>query len=162
MRAGSVCRDAPHEAIIAAARAAGVHDLIVSLPDGYETDVGDGGARLSTGPRQRIALARALYGDPFLVVLDEPNANLDMDGDKALAEAIAGVRDRGGIVIVIAHRNSVLSQLDKLLVMEDGVVKAFGPRDAVLNSIQQQAQRPRRSVPTPNLTVIDGEGAHTS
>ncbi|MFN7026859.1 MAG: type I secretion system permease/ATPase [Pseudorhizobium sp.] len=153
---GRLASDAKDESIIAAARAAGVHDMIVALPDGYETEVGEGGVNLSTGQRQRVALARALYGDPFLVVLDEPNSNLDTDGDKALAEAIGAVKERGGIVIVVAHRNSVLSQLDLLLVMENGVAKAFGPRDEVLKSIQQHRPRPR-TTPGPNLTVIESE-----
>lgn len=144
-------------AIIAAGRAAGVHDMIVALADGYETQVGDGGLNLSAGQRQRIALARALYGDPFLVVLDEPNSNLDADGDRALAEAIGAVKMRGGIVIVVAHRNSVLSQIDLLLVMENGVAKAFGPRDLILKGLQEQKPRPARMSPVPNLTVIEGE-----
>ncbi|NKJ38681.1 type I secretion system permease/ATPase [Rhizobium sp. SG570] len=151
-------RDASHDAIIAAAQAAGVHDMIVALPDGYETQVGDNGVNLSAGQRQRVALARALYGDPFLVVLDEPNSNLDMDGDRALAQAIAGVKARGGIVIVVAHRNSVLAQIDMLLVMENGVAKAFGSRDRVLRGLQQNQGRPR--IPTaPALTVVEGESA---
>jgi ABC-type protease/lipase transport system fused ATPase/permease subunit len=139
--------------------AAGAHEMIVAFPNDYQTLVGDGGANLSAGQRQRVALARALYGDPFLVVLDEPNSNLDADGDKALADAIAGVKQRGGIVIVVAHRNSVLSVIDFLLVMERGVAKAFGPRDAILKSIAEQRPRPQRSLPGPTLTVIDGEGA---
>lgn len=154
-------RGAAADTIIAAAQAAGVHDMIVSLPDGYETEVGDGGHDLSAGQRQRIALARALYGDPFLVVLDEPNANLDMEGDRALAGAIAGIKARGGIAIIVAHRNSVLSLLDRLLVMEGGSTKAFGPRDEVLKSLQQQnpvRPRPVRVSPAPALAVIDGEG----
>ncbi|WP_425351892.1 type I secretion system permease/ATPase [Pleomorphomonas carboxyditropha] len=157
-------RDVADDTIVAAARAAGVHDMIVSLPDGYETQVGDGGHNLSAGQRQRIALARALYGDPFLVVLDEPNANLDADGDRALAEAIFGIKARGGIAIIVAHRNSVLSLLDRLLVMEGGGAKAFGPRDEVLKSLQQQhllRPRPGRVSPTPALAVINGEGGGT-
>lgn len=148
---------ADDEAVIAAAQAAGVHDMIVTLADGYETQVGDGGLNLSAGQRQRVALARALYGNPFLVVLDEPNSNLDTDGDKALAEAIGVVKRRGGIVLVVAHRNSVLSQIDLLLMMENGVAKAFGPRDEVLKAIQQQRPRLPRSTPGPTLTVIEGE-----
>ncbi len=119
---------ADDSAIVTAARAASVHDMIVALADGYETQVGDGGLNLSAGQRQRAALARALYGDPFLVVLDEPNSNLNADGDKALAVAINAVKRRGGVVIVVAHRNSVLAQIDLLLVMENGVAKAFGAR----------------------------------
>lgn len=151
---GRLNRTADDEAVVSAARAAGAHDMIVALVDGYETQVGDCGVNLSAGQRQRIALARALYGNPFLVVLDEPNSNLDVDGDKALSEAIGAVKRRGGIVIVVAHRNSVLSQLDLLLVMENGAVKAFGPRDEVLQEIQQYRRRPSHS---PNLTVIEGE-----
>ncbi len=148
---------ADDSAIVAAARAAGAHEMIVALADGYETQVGDGGLNLSAGQRQRIALARALYGDPFLIVLDEPNSNLDADGDKALAGAIDAVKRRGGVVIVVAHRNSVLAQIDLLLVMENGVAKAFGPRDEVLKAIQQQRPRLPRTTPGPNLTVIEGE-----
>ncbi len=143
--------------VIAAAEAAGVHEMVVGLADGYETQVGDGGLNLSAGQRQRIALARALYGNPFLVVLDEPNSNLDADGDKALAEAISKVKLRGGIVIVVAHRNSVLAQLDLLLVMENGAAKAFGKRDEVLKMLQQQKPRALRPGTSPNLTVIEGE-----
>jgi len=120
------------EAVIAAAKAAGVHELILNLPNGYETKIGERGEVLSAGHRQRIGLARALYGDPFLVVLDEPNSNLDSDGEQALAEAIRGVCTRGGIVIVIAHRPSVLSAVDFVLVMSNGQVRAYGPRDEVL------------------------------
>lgn len=147
------------EPVIAAASAAGVHDMIVALPDGYETQVGEGGRNLSAGQRQRIALARALYRDPFLIVLDEPNSNLDGDGERALADAIGAIKKRGGIVIVVAHRNSVLSQIDFLLVMENGAPRAFGPRDQVLKSIQHQRPRIPRAASLANLTVIDGEAA---
>jgi ABC-type protease/lipase transport system fused ATPase/permease subunit len=105
------------EKVIAAAKAAGAHDLVLSLPQGYETPIGESGSSLSAGQRQRIALARALYGDPFLVVLDEPNSNLDDEGDRALTGAIAGIRQRGGIVVVIAHRPSALAAVDLVLML---------------------------------------------
>ena len=123
------------EAIIAAAKSAGVHDLILSLPDGYETEIGEAGTNLSAGQRQRIALARALYGDPFLVVLDEPHSNLDHDGEAALTSAILGVRSRGGVVVVVAHRPSALAALDKVLVLGNGRQQAFGPKDEVLRAV---------------------------
>ena len=134
-------------AIIAAARAAGVHDLIVRLPDGYETHIGEAGTALSAGQRQRIALARAMYRDPFLIVLDEPNSNLDSEGEEALASAIRGIRSRGGIVIVIAHRPNVLAALDQILVLNQGRQQAFGPRDEILQSVLRPVG------PTP-LTVV--------
>lgn len=156
---GRLDEKADHAAIIAAAQAAGIHDMIVALPDGYETHVGDYGVNLSAGQRQRVALARALFGEPFVVVLDEPNSNLDTDGEKALAHAISAVRARGGIVIIVAHRSSILSQLDFLLVMENGLAKAFGPRDAVLASLQQQRPKTQRAMSSPALTVIGNDGA---
>jgi ATP-binding cassette subfamily C protein len=118
-------------AIIEAAEAADVHQLILRLPDGYDTPIGDGGAYLSAGQRQRVALARALYRNPFLVVLDEPNSNLDAEGDQALINAIRGVRMRGGIAIVVAHRTSALSAVDQILIMADGRVQALGAKDQV-------------------------------
>jgi ATP-binding cassette subfamily C protein len=120
------------DAIIAAAQAAGVHELILGLPNGYDTAIGERGETLSAGYRQRIGLARALYGDPFLVILDEPNSNLDMEGELALAKAIRGVCERNGIVIVIAHRPSVLTAVDLVLALVNGQTRAFGKRDEVL------------------------------
>jgi ATP-binding cassette subfamily C protein len=142
------------EAVIAAATAAGVHDLIVGLPEGYETQVGEGGTALSAGQAQRIALARALYGDPFLVVLDEPNSNLDAEGDEALAKAILGVRARGGIAIVVAHRPSAIASVDLLLMMNHGRAQAFGPKDEVLSRVLQResaAPRSLKVVPEPGV-----------
>jgi ATP-binding cassette subfamily C protein len=138
------------KAIIEAANAAGVHDLIVSLPEGYETQVGESGAELSAGQAQRIALARALYDDPFLVVLDEPNSNLDAEGDEALSRAILGVRARGGIAVVIAHRPSAIASVDLLLMMHQGRAQAFGPKDEVLSRVlhrEGSATRPLKVVP---------------
>ena len=136
------------EDIVAAARAAGVHDLIVGLPQGYETAIGEQGMLLSGGQAQRIALARALYGNPFLVVLDEPNSNLDAEGDEALTRAILGVRARNGIVIVIAHRPSAIAGLDLLLVINNGRQVEFGTKEATLAKLQ------RPTVSPPPLKVV--------
>lgn len=117
--------------IIAAAQAAGVHELILRLPEGYQTEIGDGGAALSAGQRQRIALARALYRDPFLVVLDEPNSNLDAAGDQALTQAMMQIKLRGGVIVIVAHRPSALAAADFLLVLGGGRQHAFGPKSEV-------------------------------
>ena len=135
--------DARAEDVLAASKAAGVHDLIVKMPDGYDTQVGEQGTALSAGQAQRIALARALYRDPFLVVLDEPNSNLDAEGDEALGRAILRVRERGGIAIVIAHRPSAIAGVDFVLVMNAGRQQAFGPKDEVLNKVLQRPSLPR-------------------
>jgi ATP-binding cassette subfamily C protein len=129
-------------AIIAAAQAADVHELILRLPDGYETAIGESGMALSAGQRQRLGLARALYRDPFLVVLDEPNSNLDAEGDQALAQAIVGVRKRGGILIVIAHRPSALAAVDLVLAMANGQAQAFGPKEEILRKVLRPAANP--------------------
>lgn len=133
--------DARSEDVIAAARLANSHELINNLEDGYSTQVGPQGDRLSAGQRQRIGLARALYGDPFVVVLDEPNSNLDAEGDSALTAAIRRVRARGGIAIVIAHRPSAIVAVNKLLFIKDGRQVAFGPKDEVLQQIKGDTVR---------------------
>jgi len=140
------------EAVLAAAQAAGVHELIVNLPDGYETNVGDHGNALSAGQAQRIALARALYRDPFLVVLDEPNSNLDAEGDEALTRAILGARARGSIVVVIAHRPSAIAGVDYILVMAKGRQQQFGPKEEILSRVIEPPSAPR------TLKVVPGEG----
>jgi ATP-binding cassette subfamily C protein len=122
----------PMEAVLAAANAAGIHHLIVGLPDGYNSQIGEQGALLSAGQKQRVALARALYGNPFLIVLDEPNSNLDAEGEEALTRAILGVRARGGIVVIVAHRSSALIAVDFVLTMLQGRQQAFGPKDEVI------------------------------
>lgn len=134
--------NAEAEAVIAAAEIAGVHDMILRLPNGYETQIGPSGSMLSAGQRQRVALARALYKDPFLVVLDEPNSNLDADGEAALAEAILAVRRRGGIVVIIAHRPNALAGCDFVLMMKDGKLAAFGPKDEVLARVLRREIKP--------------------
>jgi len=147
--AENIARFAPDPdpaSIIAAAQAAGVHDLIVHLPDGYATRIGENGEAISAGQRQRIALARALYGDPFLVVLDEPNSNLDPEGDEALTQAILGARKRGAIVIVIAHRPSALLGVDLLLAIANGHVQTFGPKEEVLQKVLDRTRPHLRSV----------------
>jgi ATP-binding cassette subfamily C protein len=121
--------------VIAAAEQAGCHELIQLLPDGYNTQIGEGGAALSGGQRQRIALARALYGDPNLVVLDEPNSNLDAAGEEALLGAIHGLKARKKTVILITHKVNILAAADKILVMSLGTVQGFGPRDEVLTKL---------------------------
>jgi ATP-binding cassette, subfamily C, type I secretion system permease/ATPase len=144
-------QDAPPAAVFAAAKAAGVHDLIVNLPAGYETELGERGMALSAGQQQRIALARALYGEPFLVVLDEPNSNLDAEGEEALTKAILGVRARGGIVIIVAHRPNALAAVDHVLALVRGTQQAFGPKDELLG----KAVRRESSPPAP-LKVVQG------
>jgi PrtD family type I secretion system ABC transporter len=130
------------EAVIAAARLAGVHDMVLRMPKGYETEIGDGGAAISGGQRQRIALARAVYGGPKLVVLDEPNASLDAAGEQALVEAIEALKRGGVTVVVISHRPSILRQVDKVLALKAGAIEAFGPRDEVI----APAPRPARAL----------------
>jgi PrtD family type I secretion system ABC transporter len=141
------------EAVLAAAQAAGVHDLIVNLPDGYETKVGERGSALSAGQAQRIALARALYRDPFLIVLDEPNSNLDAEGDEALTRAILGMRARGAIVVIVAHRPSAIAGVDYILVMAKGRQQQFGPKEEILSRVAQPQAAPR------TLKIVPGEGS---
>jgi ABC-type protease/lipase transport system fused ATPase/permease subunit len=140
--------------VIAASIAADVHEMVLRLSNGYETRIGDGGSVLSAGQRQRIGLARALYRSPFLVVLDEPNSNLDADGEKALVNAILGVKARGGIVVVVAHRPTVLSAADKVAVIGGGQLTAIGPRDEVLRKVLRQPA----SVPAALAVAADGKG----
>jgi PrtD family type I secretion system ABC transporter len=127
--------EAKAEQIVAAAKLANVHELIMRLPQGYDTPLGEGGARLSAGQRQRFALARALYGDPVLFVMDEPNSNLDAEGEAALDNAIRVSLARGASVIVIAHRPSALASIQRILVLNDGKAVAFGPRDEIMRKI---------------------------
>ena len=143
--AQNICRfdtDAGSDAIIAAAKEAGVHGMIIKMRDGYDTQIGEQGTALSAGQAQRVALARALYGDPFLIVLDEPNSNLDTEGDEALTRAVRAARERGAIVVVVAHRPIGIEAVDQLLVLKDGRMQAFGPKDQVLGQVLQRVPPP--------------------
>jgi PrtD family type I secretion system ABC transporter len=156
--AQNICRfdpEANSDTIIAAAKEAGVHDLIITMRDGYNTEVGEQGHALSAGQAQRVALARALYGNPFLIVLDEPNSNLDTEGDEALTRAVRGARERGAIVVVVAHRPIGIEGVDQILVLKDGRMQAFGPKETVLAQVLQ----PRVVPPSPIKIVSDAGGA---
>jgi PrtD family type I secretion system ABC transporter len=145
------------DAVLRAASAAGAHDMILRLPNGYDTPIGEGGEALSGGQRQRIALARALYGDPFLVVLDEPNSNLDVEGELALRQAIANLKTRGAIVVLIAHRPSVLAVCDHILVLANGEQKDFGSRDEIMQKMTRPVATPAAAAG--NLKVVSGATA---
>jgi ATP-binding cassette subfamily C exporter for protease/lipase len=135
--------------VIEAAQRAGMHEMILRFPQGYDTPIGAGGSVLSGGQRQRIALARALYGDPRVLVLDEPNANLDDAGEAALVAALLDLKARGCTVFLVTHRPSALQVVDRLMVMRDGAVIADGPRDAVLASLRPAAAAAPAPDPTP-------------
>lgn len=137
------------EAVIQAARDAGIHERILSLPDGYQTVIGEHGVVLSAGQRQRLALARALYRNPFVVVLDEPNANLDAEGEAALAAALEGVRRRGGIAVVIAHRPGAVVTADLIVIVEAGRIARFGPREEILGRGATRTAPQRKGVREP-------------
>lgn len=141
---------ATSQAVIAAARAAGMHEAILAMPDGYDRQLTAGGVELSAGQRQRIGLARALYGDPFLVVLDEANSNLDAAGDIALAQAIRDVRARGGIIVMITHRPATLEPISHVAVMANGRLADFGEKDEVMS---------RRAAAAGNLAIPDRQKA---
>ena len=152
--AQNICRfdpEASSETIIAAAKEAGVHEMIIKMRDGYDTQIGEQGTALSAGQAQRVALARALFADPFLIVLDEPNSNLDTEGDEALTRAVRAARERGAIVVVVAHRPIGIEAVDQLLVLRDGRMQAFGPKDQVLGQVLQ-----RVTPPSPIKIVSDG------
>lgn len=141
--------EADPQRIVAAARQAAVHDMVLKLADGYNTRVGAGGHRLSAGQLQRIGLARAMYGDPALLIMDEPNANLDAEGEAALVQAVVNARRRGATVIIVAHRPSALAAIDTLLMMKDGQQVAFGPKEEVLAKVLQNARPPGDGRPGP-------------
>jgi ATP-binding cassette subfamily C protein len=144
--------EATSDGIIGAAKEAGVHEMIIKMREGYNTQVGEQGTSLSAGQAQRVALARALYGNPFLIVLDEPNSNLDTEGDEALTRAIRAARERGAIVIVVAHRPIGVEAVDQILVLRDGRMQAFGPKEQVLAQVLQSRVAP----PAPIKIVSEG------
>jgi ATP-binding cassette subfamily C exporter for protease/lipase len=135
-RAGQVVS----EKVIAAAEASGLHQMILRFPKGYDTPMGEAGSLLSGGQRQRIGLARALYGEPALVVLDEPNANLDDEGEAALVRAVQVMKSKGKTVVLISHRPGIVGVADRLLILHQGTVQASGPRDGVLAALQKQRE----------------------
>jgi PrtD family type I secretion system ABC transporter len=159
--AQNICRfdpDAKSDAVIAAAKDAGVHTMIVNMRDGYDTQIGEQGHVLSAGQAQRVALARALYGEPFLIVLDEPNSNLDTEGDEALTRAVRAARERGAIVIVVAHRPIGIEGVDMLLVLKDGRMQAFGPKETVLGQVLQRVS----PSPAPPIKIVSDGGVAKS
>ena len=143
--------------MIEAARLAGVHEMIVRLPQAYETEIGDGGIVLSGGQRQRIGLARALYGTPKLVVLDEPNAHLDTEGEDALAAALAALKQAGTTVVLVSHRPALMRHADRLAVLRDGALDMLGPRDQVLARLAGPTVHPLRAAGAPSQML---HGAH--
>ncbi len=155
----AICRHFPgarDEDVVRAAKAAAAHEMILKLADGYMTRLGAGGAALSGGQRQRIALARALFGDPSLIVLDEPNASLDQEGDAALTAALLAARKRGAAVVVITHRPGGLAAIDRVLVLKDGRQAAYGPKESVMRDLMQPAptaQATPMMQPAPKMAV---------
>lgn len=150
----NICRFEPepdYRKVITAAQAAGVHDMIVKMPEGYRTQLGPQGMALSAGQRQRVALARALYDNPFVVVMDEPNSNLDGEGEEALTQAIRGIKERGGIAIVIAHRPSALVAVDLVAIVQAGRLTAFGKKEEIMTPTGQPNTRPAVAMVQPPL-----------
>lgn len=141
-------RESTPEAIVAAAQLAGVHDLILRLPKGYETDIGEAGARISAGQRQRLALARAVFGEPKIIVLDEPNSNLDAEGEEALANALKKLARNGSTIAMVTHRPNLLQIASRVLLLTDGAVEAFGSRQAVLDLLEQRRNVAQQRRPT--------------
>jgi PrtD family type I secretion system ABC transporter len=155
--------NAASDAIIEAATIAGAHEMILRLPEGYATRIGEGGASLSAGQRQRVGLARAAFGNPFLIVLDEPNANLDTEGEVALTKAIETLRNRDCIVIVVSHRPNALAALNMAMVVYGGRVMSFGPRDEVFARISRSSSLPAsaQGPASPAVEMPDVQGGKT-
>ena len=145
MFAGTVSEIDADKVILAAQRA-GVHEMILNMPEGYDTTLGEGGGGLSGGQKQRIGLARAMYDDPSLLVLDEPNSNLDDVGEQALLNAIIDLRKRGKTIVLITHRTSIIGVTTKLLLMQDGMAKMFGPTKQVIEELTKQQQQAKQAI----------------
>ncbi len=151
------------EQVIAAAKAAGVHDMILHFPKGYDTHIGEAGGALSGGQRQRIALARSIYGNPALIILDEPNSNLDDQGEAALVNAVLSMKRQGSTIVLITHRTSVLRAVDKLMLLRDGQIHMFGPRDEVLAALTKANQQAAQPVNQPaNQPAVQAQPAQTN
>jgi len=148
--------DVTDQEVIDAATKANAHELIVRLPKGYDTELGSGGAVLSVGQRQRVGLARAMLRSPALVILDEPNANLDGEGEQALLMALREMKKAKQTVVVVSHKPSMLQDADKLLLLRDGKIELFGPRQAVLDRIQQ-IQGPKIPLPATEKTAKEAQ-----
>jgi ATP-binding cassette subfamily C protein EexD len=148
--------DPDPEAVVEAAMTAGVHEMILRLPKGYETEIGDGGSFLSGGQRQRIGLARALYGKPMLIVLDEPNASLDTEGEESLVNAMIKAKSWGATVVIVAHQPRILQPVDKVLLLRDGRAELFGPRDEVFAKLRPQ--RVAAAEPRPRIVAQPQSG----
>lgn len=161
--AENICRfgEVDSEKVVSAAQRAGVHEIILRLPNGYDTKIGANSGALSGGQRQRVGLARAMYGDPSFIVLDEPNSNLDDAGEAALVRAILDLKSQGTTVIVISHRVSTLVAADKIMVMREGTIAAFGPRDEILASLQQATQQAGRQPQENAPAQIENHAAET-
>jgi len=150
--------DATDEQVVAAAQLADAHALILRLPKGYETELGEGGTVLSAGQRQRVGLARTLFGEPKVIILDEPNANLDAEGEAALMATLERAKKRGTTIVLISHKPSIFSLADKILVLINGQVNDYGPRDEVLGRLAkrpQPTQKPQQPPEQPKLKEVD-------
>jgi ATP-binding cassette subfamily C protein/ATP-binding cassette subfamily C protein EexD len=143
--------DAAPEDVFAAAKLAGCHEMILRLPAGYDTEIGEAGQHLSGGQRQMIGLARALFGSPKMVVLDEPNSNLDGDSEAALQRALDGLKAQGCTVVLVSHRPALVQNVDKVLLLKDGAVEMFGPRPEVLKRLMGPRPAEIAAAPTPRL-----------